>query len=72
MLGAGAPPDDEGALADRLAADVLHETLSKATRDVIVREVSANAKHVVYQEPPPTALPQTLGLLLGSPEFQKR
>jgi uncharacterized protein (DUF1800 family) len=71
-LVAGAPPDDEGALADRLAADVLHETLSKATRDVIVREVSANAKHVVYQEPPPTALPQTLGLLLGSPEFQKR
>ena len=71
-LVAGAPPDDEGALSDRLAADVLHEPLSKATRDVIVEEVSKNAKHVTYQEPPPNALPQTLGLLLGSPEFQKR
>jgi uncharacterized protein (DUF1800 family) len=71
-LVAGAPPDDAGALVDRLAQVVLHQPIAKGTRDVVVAEVTRDAAHITYQEPPPDALPQALGLLLGSPEFQHR
>jgi uncharacterized protein (DUF1800 family) len=68
----GAPPADAGSLVDRLADVVLHRPVGQGTRDVVVAEVTRDAAHITYQEPPPDALPQALGLLLGSPEFQHR
>jgi hypothetical protein len=67
----GAPPQDPGMLVDRVAAAVVARSLSPKARDTVAAEVLA-ASHGAYQEPPPEALPRALGLILGSPEFQKQ
>jgi uncharacterized protein (DUF1800 family) len=66
------PPADDGALVDRLSANVLHTSPSAATRSIIVRELEQASAPIPYQEPPPSAVPLALGLLLGSPEMQKQ
>jgi uncharacterized protein (DUF1800 family) len=71
LVGTPFPEDDE-ALVERLGQNVLHTQPSSATRAVIVKELDGNKKHVEYGEPSPTVVPLALGLLLGSPEMQKR
>jgi uncharacterized protein (DUF1800 family) len=71
LVGAPFPEDDE-ALVQRLADNVLHTRASSATRAVIVKEIDQHNKHVAYGEPSPTVVPLALGLLLGSPEMQKQ
>jgi uncharacterized protein (DUF1800 family) len=66
------PPEGDEALVDRLSANVLHTAPSAATRAIIVRELGHATAPIPYQEPPPSAVPLTLGLLLGSPEMQKQ
>jgi uncharacterized protein (DUF1800 family) len=65
-------PDDDEALVERLATNVLHASASSATRAVVVKEIGQHQKHVAYGEPSPTVVPLALGLLLGSPEMQKQ
>ena len=66
------PPDDPAQLVDRLAPKIVPRPLSPTTRDTIVAQLRASNHGLTYQEASPTQLPQALGLLLGSPEFQKQ
>ncbi len=69
-----APPVDAGALVDRLAETLLGAPASAPTRATVVEALESRFGAHDYQEPAAThpLLPQALGLLLGSPEFQKR
>jgi uncharacterized protein (DUF1800 family) len=71
------PPADVGALVDRLAASIVSGPPSARTRDTAVAALarSAGAAPADEHDPARAALalaPRALGLLLGSPEFQKR
>jgi uncharacterized protein (DUF1800 family) len=70
-LAGGGSPDDSEALVDALSAALLHRAPSAGTRATILAALKKDDA-VDYQEPSPTQLPQAVGLLLGSPEFQKR
>jgi hypothetical protein len=73
-VGAGPPPADVGALVDRLAASLLGGAPSAPTRATVIAALERRGGAHEYQEPAAThpLSPQALGLLLGSPEFQKR
>ncbi len=71
LIGA-TPPEDPAALVDKLASVVVARPLSTTTRDTIVAQLRASNHGLVYQGGSPTEVPQALGLLLGSPEFQKQ
>ncbi|MEJ7729515.1 MAG: DUF1800 domain-containing protein [Polyangiaceae bacterium] len=70
-LAGSASLDDSEALVDALSAALLHRAPSAGTRATILAALKKDDA-VDYQEPSPTQLPQAVGLLLGSPEFQKR
>jgi uncharacterized protein (DUF1800 family) len=70
-LAGGRSPDDSEALVDALSAALLHRAPSAGTRATILAALKKDDA-VDYQEPSPTQVPQAVGLLLGSPEFQKR
>jgi uncharacterized protein (DUF1800 family) len=66
------PPEDPAQLVDRLAPIVIPRPLTATTRDTIVAQLRSGNHGITYQEGSQTQLPQALGLLLGSPEFQKQ
>jgi uncharacterized protein (DUF1800 family) len=70
-LAGGGSPDDSEALVDALSMALLHRAPSAGTRSTILAALKKDDA-VDYQEPSPTQVPQAVGLLLGSPEFQKR
>ncbi|HEU4405671.1 MAG TPA: DUF1800 domain-containing protein [Polyangiaceae bacterium] len=68
------PAADAGALVDRVAGSLLSAPASGPTRATIVEALGRRAAGHADEEPAAThpLLPQALGLVLGSPEFQKR
>jgi uncharacterized protein (DUF1800 family) len=66
------PPPDAGALVDKLTAALLHRPLQASTRDTIVNGITSTQQQLGYQEPMSEEVPRAIGLLLGSPEFQKQ
>jgi uncharacterized protein (DUF1800 family) len=73
LAGPGAAAD-AGGLVDRLSGSLLGAPVSGPTRATIVAALGRRGGAHDYQEPAAAhpLLPQALGLLLGSPEFQKR
>ena len=65
-------PEDPVALVVRLGSIVVPRPLAPSTWDTIASQLRVSNHGLAYQEPSPTQLPQALGLLLGSPEFQKQ
>ena len=74
QLGAGPAPDADGALS-ALEASLIADGVSKQTHDSIVAQIE-EAKSGTLLKPDKTARPPDVstiaGLLLGSPEFQRR
>jgi len=71
-LAGAPPPSDAGALVDKLAAALVHRPLQPSTRDTIVNGITSTQQQLGYQEPISEEVPRAIGLLLGSPEFQKQ
>ena len=73
-LSSGTPDGDLGASVDRIASGILDKPLSPATKNTILAALQNTNQHPKsdYQDPTPTAAPKIIGLLVGSPEFQKR
>ncbi len=70
----GIPDGDASAAVDRIAAGILDKPLGGATRATIVGALQKSDLHpkADYSDPTPIPAPQIVGLLVGSPEFQKR
>ena len=64
---AAAAADDPGAVVDRLAAMILHQPLSPATRQTLLKTLNpeGDAKKAIDVK-------RAAALILGSPEFQRR
>jgi uncharacterized protein (DUF1800 family) len=71
-LAGGSPPSDAGALVDKLSAAIMHRPLLASTRDTIVNGIASTQQQLGYQEPMSEEIPRAIGLILGSPEFQKQ
>lgn len=73
-LAQGAPTDDASATIDKIAAGILDRPLSPATKNTILSALDSTNQHPKsdYQDATPTSAPKIVGLLVGSPEFQKR
>ncbi len=73
-LAGGGGPEDASTTIDRIAAELLDRPLSPATKSTIVAAVEGTNPHPKsdYQDPTPPSAPKIIGLLVGSPEFQKR
>jgi uncharacterized protein (DUF1800 family) len=65
-------PADPAAMVDRLAAVLVDRPLATSTRDTIVAGLAAAGSGLPYEERAPEQLSRAMGLLLGSPEFQKQ
>jgi hypothetical protein len=63
-----------GKTVDRMAAGILDGPLSASTKATIVSALQSSDLHpkADYHDPTPTLAPKIVGLLVGSPEFQKR
>ena len=57
---------------DLFAGQILHQTLSPATRATLLKEATAATPETVAVTADSTAAPRLAALLLGSPEFQRR
>jgi hypothetical protein len=71
-LAGASPPPDAGALVDKLAGALMHRPLKASTRDTIVNGIASTQQQLGYQEPMSEEIPRAIGLILGSPEFQKQ
>ena len=73
-LSAGSPDGDLSATVDRMASGILDTPLRATTQTTIVSALQSSDQHpkADYHDPTPTMAPKIVGLLVGSPEFQKR
>ncbi|HJV91579.1 MAG TPA: DUF1800 domain-containing protein [Holophagaceae bacterium] len=65
----GAPPEEA---LDRLGRLLLHRPLSEATRSALLKELQGEEPRMPDGEIRPLNRAKLVGLLLGSPEFQRR
>jgi uncharacterized protein (DUF1800 family) len=74
LAGGTSPPPDATATLSKMEARILASDVSKQTHDSIVAQLEAPAKDVDKKDktPKPSDTSTMAGLLLGSPEFQRR
>ncbi len=60
------------AALDRIALVLMGHTLSDASREALLKEVQEDPNHTVDGEIRPVDRTRLIGLILGSPEFQRR
>jgi uncharacterized protein (DUF1800 family) len=71
-LAGASPPTDAGALVDKLGTLLLHRPLLAHTRNTIVNGIVSTQRQLGYEEQMSDQIPRAIGLILGSPEFQKQ
>jgi hypothetical protein len=76
LAGGMSPPPDASATLSTMEAKILASDVSKETHDSIVAQLETPAKASEKNDKPPQRKPPDVrtmaGLLLGSPEFQRR
>jgi len=65
-------PDDSKKLVRRVEFSLLHERVSDASEKVVIREFQDESRTMGDGEVRPLSLSKASGLILGSPEFQRR
>jgi len=65
-------PDDSKKLVRRVEFSLLHEKISDASESVVIREFQDESRTMGDGEVRPLSLSKASGLILGSPEFQRR
>ena len=72
LAGGPSPPPDATAMLSAMEAKLLASDVSKQTHDSIVAQLETPAKASEKKNNAPQPKPPIAGLLLGSPEFQRR
>jgi uncharacterized protein (DUF1800 family) len=65
-------PDDSKKLVRRVEFSLLHERVSDSSEKVVIREFQDESRTMGDGEVRPLSLSKASGLILGSPEFQRR
>ncbi len=71
-LAAGRSAADPSAFIDRAGFELLHGELTAPTRDVLLAELSAEQRTMPDGEVRPLDVGKLTGLIIGSPEYQRR
>lgn len=68
----GKAPEDPRELVKRVEAKLLHDGLSASSESVVMNEFQGEERAMADGEIRPLSLMKAVGLLVGSPEFQRR